>query len=188
LTRKPRTDAEHNQRQIVAVARAAFAADGLDLPIREIAGRAGLGAATIYRHFPSRSDLVSAVLAEQVALCGADMRDALADPDPWHALRGIIRRFAEHQVRDRRLNEALLGSHPAGASFAGQRRAHARALTQLVDRARDAGAVRDGVSADDVRVGLLAMSSFQALPAAKAAIATTRLASLLLTGLSQQKP
>ncbi|MGI5156042.1 helix-turn-helix domain-containing protein [Microbispora sp. CA-102843] len=71
MTRKPRTDAEHNRRRIVAVARAAFAADGLDLPVHEIARRAGLGVATVYRHFPSRQDLVSAVLAEQVTVCRA---------------------------------------------------------------------------------------------------------------------
>jgi AcrR family transcriptional regulator len=66
LTRKPRTDAERNRQQLVTVAHAAFAADGLDLPIREIAPRAGLGVATVYRHFPARSDLISAVLVEQV--------------------------------------------------------------------------------------------------------------------------
>ncbi|TQL88084.1 TetR family transcriptional regulator [Actinoallomurus bryophytorum] len=188
LTRKPRTDAKRDRGQIVAVARAAFAAEGLDLPVREIARRAGLGVATVYRHFPSRSDLISAVLVEQVTLCGAEMRAALADPDPWRALSGTIRRFAERQVSDRGLNEALLGSHAAGAPFAEQRRAHAGALARLVERARSAGAVRDGVSVEDVRVGLLAIASFRALPAEKAAAATQRLANLLLAGLSQRQP
>ncbi|GAB2809703.1 TetR/AcrR family transcriptional regulator [Actinoallomurus bryophytorum] len=188
MTRKPRTDAKRDRGQIVAVARAAFAAEGLDLPVREIARRAGLGVATVYRHFPSRSDLISAVLVEQVTLCGAEMRAALADPDPWRALSGTIRRFAERQVSDRGLNEALLGSHAAGAPFAEQRRAHAGALARLVERARSAGAVRDGVSVEDVRVGLLAIASFRALPAEKAAAATQRLANLLLAGLSQRQP
>jgi AcrR family transcriptional regulator len=187
LTRKPRTDAERNRQQIVAVARAAFAADGLDLPIREIARRAGLGVATVYRHFPSRSDLISAVLSEQVTLCGAEMQAALADPDPWRALCGTIHRFAERQVGDRGLNEALLGSHTAGVMFAEQRRAHATALTRLFERARSTGAVRDGVSVEDVRVGLLAIASFRALPAEKAATAIQRLANLLLAGLSQRQ-
>jgi AcrR family transcriptional regulator len=188
LTRKPRTDAERNRQRIVAVARAAFAADGLDLPMREIARRAGLGVATVYRHFPARSDLVSAVLVEQVKLCGAEMQAALADPDPWRALSGTIHRFAERQVSDRGLNEALLGSHAAGAAFAEQRRAHATALARLVERARSAGAVRDGVSVEDVRVGLLAIASFRALPADRAATAIARLADLLLAGLSQRQP
>ncbi len=187
MTRKPRTDADRNQRQLIVVARDAFATDGLDLPIREIARRAGLGVATVYRHFPSRSDLISAVLDEQVAACSADMRAAVADPDPWHALREVICRFAERQVLDRGLNEALLGSHSAGAAFAEQRRTHAAALARLVERARSAGVVRAGVTVDDVRVGLLAIASFRALPPDKAATAIRRLADLLLAGLSAQE-
>src|SRR4051795_4445284 len=100
------------------IARTAFAADGLDLPVREIARRAGMGVATVYRHFPSRQDLLSAVLAEQVTRCGEEMWAALADPDSRRALRGAIVRFGERQVCDRGLNEALLGSHAAGAAFA----------------------------------------------------------------------
>ncbi|WP_432923929.1 TetR/AcrR family transcriptional regulator [Microbispora sp. CA-135349] len=87
----------------------------LDLPVHEIARRAGLGVATVYRHFPSRQDLVGAVLSEQVAVCRAQMRAALDDPGPWRALRGTVHRFAEHQVRHRGLNEALLGSLRAGS-------------------------------------------------------------------------
>ncbi|MCU1529944.1 MAG: TetR family transcriptional regulator, partial [Frondihabitans sp.] len=109
VTRKPRIDAEQNRQHILSVARTAFAADGLDLPVREIARRAGLGPATLYRHFPARPELINAVLVEQVAACDAEMREALADPDPWRALRTTLLRFAERQVFDRGLNEALVG-------------------------------------------------------------------------------
>jgi AcrR family transcriptional regulator len=184
VTRKRRTDAERNQQHIVTVARAAFGTDGLELPMRDIARRAGLGVATVYRHFPSRPDLVDAVLAEQVAVCGAEMRAALADPDPWRALSGTMHRFAERQIRDRGLNEVLLGSHVAGLAFAEQRRAHARALEQLVERARDAGVVRPDVSVEDVRIGLVAIASFRALPPRTAKPAISRLTNLLLAGLA----
>ena len=181
MTRKPRREAELNRRRIVATARAAFAADGLDLPMREIARRAGLGIATVHRHFPARSDLVAAALAEQVARCRADMRAALEEPDPWRALSGAVRGFAEHRVRDRGLNEALFGSHPAAAAFAGDRRAQARALEELVDRARRAGAVRPDVTVEDVRVCLAAIASYRS---AHSATGLRRLVDLLLTGLS----
>lgn len=181
-------DAEYNRRHIVTVARAAFAADGLDLPVHEIARRAGLGVATVYRHFPSRQDLVGAVLAEQVAVCRAQMRAALDDPDPWNALRGTVRRFAEHQVRHRGLNEALLGSHPAGAAFAGQRRAQVRRLDQLVERARSAGGVRPELSAEDVLIGLRAIASFRAGSPESAAVAVRRLADLLVAGMARPHP
>jgi AcrR family transcriptional regulator len=168
VTRKPRMDAEHNRRHLVAVARAAFATDGLELPMREIARRAGLGVATLYRHFPSRPDLVGAVLVEEVAVCGAEMRAALDDPDPWSALCETIRRFSERQVRDRGLN--------------------ARGLEQLVERARSTGVLRPDVSVEDVRVGLLAISSFRALPPERANAAVRRLTNLLLAGLSRREP
>jgi len=188
VARKPRADAQHNRQRIMAIARDAFAADGLDLPMREIARRADLGVATLYRHFPARTDLIGAVLDEQVALCGAEMRAALQDPDPWHALSATIHRFAERQVRDRGLNEALLGSHPAALAFAEQRRAHAKGLEQLVERARDKGALRPEVTAQDVRVGLLAIASFRALPPEKANTAIQRLTGILLAGLSHRSP
>ncbi|MEV6628681.1 helix-turn-helix domain-containing protein, partial [Amycolatopsis sp. NPDC051114] len=60
LTRKRRTDAEDNRRRLVAVAHTAFARHGPDLPVREIARRAGLAPATVHRHFPSRDDLLAA--------------------------------------------------------------------------------------------------------------------------------
>ncbi|MCO5993619.1 TetR/AcrR family transcriptional regulator [Actinoallomurus rhizosphaericola] len=183
MTRKRRSDAEHNQRHIVEVARAAFAADGLDLPVREIARRAGMGVATIYRHFPSREDLIATVLAEQVRRCEQEMRATLADPDSRRALRGAILRFAERQVLDRGLNEALLGSHATGAAFTEQRRAHAEAFAHLVQRARQDGAVRREVSVGDARLALRAISSFRTLPAERAAAAIPRLADLLLSGI-----
>jgi AcrR family transcriptional regulator len=166
----------------VEVARAAFAADGLDLPVREIARRAGMGVATVYRHFPSRQDLISAVLADQVARCDEEMRAALADPDSRRALRGTIVRFGERQVSDRGLNEALLGSHAAGAAFADQRRTHAEAFARLVERARDDGALRDQVSVEDARLALMAIASLPALSAEQASPAIRPLTDLLLCG------
>lgn len=111
------------------------------------------------------------MLAEQVAARDAEMRAALDDPDPWRAVR-TIHRFSERQVRDRGLNDVLLGSHAAGLAFGEQRRAHARGLERLVERARSAGVVRPEVSVEDVRVGLLAIASFRALPPERARTGT----------------
>ncbi|HEY1570575.1 MAG TPA: helix-turn-helix domain-containing protein [Pseudonocardiaceae bacterium] len=183
-TRKPRDDAAHNRQHIVTVARAGFAADGFDLPTREIARRAGLGVATVYRHFPTRTELVTAALAEQVAACRAEVRAALDEPDAGRALSGTIRRFAERQLQDRGLNQALFGSHPAAATFVADRRADEQGLRQLVDRARRAGAVRADVSVEDVRVGLMAIASFPALRPDQVATSMRRLVNLVLAGLS----
>ncbi|WP_256861048.1 TetR/AcrR family transcriptional regulator [Streptomyces tsukubensis] len=181
MTRKPRVDAELNRLRIIAVARAAFAGEGLDLPMREIARRAGLGIATVHRHFPARSDLVTAALAELVAECRGDMRASLDEPDPWRALSGVVHGFAKHRLRDRGLNEALFGSHPAAAAFAVDRREQARAMEQLVARAREAGAVRPDVTVEDVRVCLGAIASFRL---GHSATDLQRLVELLLIGLA----
>jgi AcrR family transcriptional regulator len=172
-----------NRERVMSAARSAFAGDGLEAPIREVARRAGVGVATVYRHFPTRADLITAVLSERVAECRAEMRQALGDPDPWQALSGIILRFAERQMRDRGLNEALLGSHEAGLEFRRERKEHATALETLVARARAAGALRDGVEVEDVRAGLMAIASFRALPPGRGNVLIPRLSELVLAGL-----
>ncbi len=169
-TRKRRTDAEHNRRHLVAVAHTAFAERGPDVPVREIARRAGLAPATVHRHFPSRDDLLAAVLAGQADRCERELSAALADPDSRRALTRTFHRFGEWRVREPGLIEAM-----GGPGFADRRRAHAEAFARLVDRARADGVLRPRVSLDDVRVALLAIPS--AGPAAR------RLPAVLLTGL-----
>ncbi|MFF0154985.1 TetR/AcrR family transcriptional regulator [Micromonospora sp. NPDC005203] len=176
-----RADARFNRDRVVAAAREAFASAGLEVPMREVARRAGVGVATLYRHFPTRTELVATVLAERVDDCGVRMRRALDDPDPWRALSGVVREFAERQIHDRALNEALLGP---GEAFQRERREHAQALNVLVGRARAAGVLRDGVGADDVRAGLLAIASLRRLPATTGARVIGRVADLVLAGIS----
>ncbi|WP_238010981.1 helix-turn-helix domain-containing protein [Dactylosporangium sp. AC04546] len=168
-----RRDADANRHHIVSAAAAVFARNGLDAPTREIAHRAGLGVATVYRHFPSRADLVTAVVTDRVHRCAADLRAALADPDPWSALSGTVRHFAARQVSDQRLNEALTG-------FDEERRTHAAALDALVARARTAGAVRADLSASDVRTALMAIAAVRT----RGPATVTRLTDLLLAGMA----
>jgi AcrR family transcriptional regulator len=183
VSRIERSDARMNRERVMSAARSAFAGDGLEAPIREVARRAGVGVATVYRHFPTRADLITAVLSERVAACRAEMRQALEDPDPWQALSGTILRFAERQMRDRGLNEALLGSHEAGREFRRERKEHATALETLVARAHTTGVLRDGVEIEDVRAGLMAIASFRALPPGRSNVLIRRLSELLLAGL-----
>ncbi|WP_327035945.1 helix-turn-helix domain-containing protein [Micromonospora ureilytica] len=178
-----RADARSNRDRVVAAAREAFASAGLEAPMREVARRAGVGVATLYRHFPTRTELVATVLAERVDACGVQVRRALDDPDPWRALSGVVREFAERQVHDRALNEALLGPGEVSAAFQRERREHAQALNVLVGRARAAGVLRDGVDVDDVRAGLLAIASLRRLPAATSARVIGRVADLVLAGI-----
>ncbi|WP_432976048.1 TetR/AcrR family transcriptional regulator [Dactylosporangium sp. CA-233914] len=178
LTRKRRSDALDNRERIVAGARAAFTADGTGVPTREVARRAGVGVATVYRHFPSRADLVDAVLAERVAECEATMAAALAEVDPWVGLSVIVRGFAAWQAGDRGLNAVLLQGFPA------QRDAHSRQLAALVERGRQAGVVRAGVTVEDVRAGLMGIAGLRGLPPERAGRAIGRLTEVVLAGIS----
>lgn len=175
MSRKERADARSNRSAIVAVARDAFAREGLDVPTRKIARLAGLGVATIYRHFPTRADLVTAALADHVAACRADMRAAHAEPDPWTALASALRRFAGHQARSVGLVQALFGTQHAGDPFGDDRRANALLLRELVERA--------GVSPRDVQVAMVAIASVGGSRGISREAAIERLLEMLLAGI-----
>jgi AcrR family transcriptional regulator len=68
-TPRKRSDARRNEETLLAAAAAAFVASGVDVPVRDIAARAGVGVGTIYRHFPTRADLIVAVYRHQVEAC-----------------------------------------------------------------------------------------------------------------------
>ncbi len=78
-----RADARHNRARHLQAAREAYALNGTDVPSGAIARRAGVGSATLYRHFPTRSSLIAAAFSEQLAQCVAALNEALQDDDPW---------------------------------------------------------------------------------------------------------
>src|SRR5438552_14621099 len=96
-----RADAERNRRALLSAARMVMAEHGLDAPLDEIARRAGVGNATLYRRFPTRIDLIVAVFGERMADHVRAVEDALAEPDTWRALHNYITAVASLQVQDR---------------------------------------------------------------------------------------
>ena len=103
-----RADARRNEKSLLDAAAEVFVARGVDAPVREIAARAGVGMGTIYRHFPTRSDLVVAVYRHQVDALTADASDLLAsDTAPTVALRRWMDRFADFLVTKHGLAGAL---------------------------------------------------------------------------------
>src|SRR5262245_48910220 len=183
MSQKRRADARSNRERVGAAGRATFGSAGLDAPMRAVAHRAGLGVATVYRHFPTRADLVAVVLADHVEACGVRTRHALADPDPWRALSATVLDFADGQIHDRAINEALLGSDGVGAAFLRERREHSQALELLVARARASGSLRAGVDVGDVRAALVAIASLRRLPPPANGQVIRKLAELILAGL-----
>lgn len=174
-----RADALRNRDRILAAARALFAVHGVDVPMAEVARRAGVGAATLHRRFPTRESLVSAVFADRLATCDATIDAALADPDPWHALCTVVDGLVTAQAEDRGFTAALLSTAP---DIAVERvRTHIEeGLEALVERARTSGRLRDDVELSDVMILLLAVGGVASARADLAPAASRRLVGHLL--------
>ncbi|KIF73764.1 TetR family transcriptional regulator [Streptomyces sp. 150FB] len=144
--RRVRADAQRSIDALVEAAREVFGVSGVDAPVREITGRAGVGLATFYRHFPERSDLVTAVFRHEVDAC-ADTAATLADAyGPLEALVRWLRRFTEFVGAKQGLAAALHSGNPAFEPLPAYfRQRFEPALGSLLAAAAAAGEVRADV-------------------------------------------
>ncbi|MFB9238846.1 TetR/AcrR family transcriptional regulator [Plantactinospora siamensis] len=105
---------QRNREALLAAAAAVFVEQGVQAPIRDIAGRAGVGLGTVYRHFPSRAELVTAVYRHQIEECVALAAALLAEPiPPGAALARWIDAFVEFLVTKHGLGVALQSADPS---------------------------------------------------------------------------
>jgi AcrR family transcriptional regulator len=150
LSRRPkRADARRNYDQLIAAAREAFTERDRSASLEDIARRAGVGIGTLYRHFPTRGDLIEAVYVEEVeTLCRS--ADDLRDAEPWDALVGWLRGFVAYVATKQALAEELFAADRDAEVFKSCRVAFYGAGEPLLKRAQDAGAVRPDVSIDEV--------------------------------------
>jgi AcrR family transcriptional regulator len=156
-----RADAARNAELLLAAARDLFAERGPDIPIDDVARRAGVGNATLYRHFPTRGDLIVAVYSDEVdALCqhGKDLAEA---PDADAALHEWLDAFVVHIAAKRPLALALTDGADARRTrlFAEWHRSITAVAARLLDRAAAAGEVRADLAVKD----LLALTSAAAI-------------------------
>src|ERR1700754_1301964 len=105
MAHRLRADAERNRTALLTAAREVFGEHGLDASLDEIARRAGVGNATLYRRFPSRRDLIAEVFAGQMTEWVDLSELALADPDPWNGFLTYVTRVCEMQATDRGLSD-----------------------------------------------------------------------------------
>ncbi|WP_324608813.1 helix-turn-helix domain-containing protein [Streptomyces sp. MspMP-M5] len=193
-----RADARRNRALVLQAARSAFEERGLGASLDEIARRAGVGAGTVYRHFPSKEALFKEAVRERLRLLADAAGDLAEVEDPG----GVFFRFLASVVRlaapNRGLCEALeaageSGRAPADGEQAGPDLEFLVALGVLLGRAQQAGAVREDVDLDDVRTlltGCLAMERRRsagrgsaAADAGPGAVAVGRMTMLMLDGL-----
>ncbi|MFI8438318.1 TetR/AcrR family transcriptional regulator [Streptomyces sp. NPDC079020] len=151
-----RADARLNRARLLQAAREAYALDGTDVSSSAIARRAGVGAATLYRHFPTRGSLIAAAFSEQLGQCVAALDEALQDDDPWQGLRNVLTRVCMMQAQDRGFSAAFLSRFPDAPDVHRERARAEACLAQLVRRAKDTGQLRKDFHPSDVTLLLLA--------------------------------
>jgi AcrR family transcriptional regulator len=181
--RSPRTlrsDARDNRKRILDAARAVFAAEGLNVPMREIARRAGVGPATLYRRFPTKEMLVTEAFRDQMHACIAVLDEGLADPDPWRGFCRAIERICELHALDRGFTAAFMSTFPHAMDFAALRASSLDSVAELARRAKAAGGLRPDFVLDDVILVLMANSGIRAASPAARVAASRRFAALAI--------
>ncbi|MCK8612454.1 TetR/AcrR family transcriptional regulator [Gordonia sp. C13] len=143
----PRADAQRNVDALLAAAKEEFAAHGVDVSVRSIAARAGVGTATLYRHFPLRSDLVAAVFRHELDECVAAAGPLAEQYAPGEALERWVQRYREFLQTKRGLASALHSGDPAYSSLPEYFHSHAApALGALLGKAANSGEIRADVA------------------------------------------
>jgi AcrR family transcriptional regulator len=145
LSRPLRVDAQRNIDSLLEAAKALFLSSGVDAPMKEIADRAGVGVGTLYRHFPLRSDLISAVFEREIDECAAEAPLLAASHPPDTALELWLQRYTGFVATKHGLAAALHSGDPAYSTL--RVRFEERvgpALRMLLDSAVAAGLVHDG--------------------------------------------
>jgi AcrR family transcriptional regulator len=180
-TRKPRADAERNRQRILEVAKEAFTCDGAAASLDDIARRSGIGNATLYRHFPTRDDLIEAVYRNGVEkLAAAEQRFAATMP-PLEALRAWMLLFIDH-VSEKKLIIPAMDTVAGGSLrlMEGTRSLIHTAFVTSVKRAISSGDLRSDTDPNDFVRALVGIFHTTALPGWEAS--ARRLVDILIAG------
>ncbi|SEH10422.1 TetR/AcrR family transcriptional regulator [Thermoleophilum album] len=178
-----RADAARNREALIEAAAKAFAEQGLDVPVEEIARRAGVGVGTVYRHFGGKEQLIDAILDQRIGEMAALAEKALAEDDPWQGIVTFVVEGFEMQARDRALKEVLLCASRGGERIAAARERLAPLLRAIVTRAQQAGAVRSDLEPTDLFMLHLMLGAVADFARAEDAQLWRRYVPILLGGL-----
>lgn len=150
-TRTMRADARRNHERLLTEARTAFAEHGAEASLEDVARRAGVGIGTLYRHFPNRDALLSAVFEDAVNDLLARSRELLTDPNPCAALVTWLREMVAQASEYRGLARALMSVSSDNTSALARCSDPIRqAGSALLTRAQESGSVRPDVEIGDL--------------------------------------
>ena len=145
-----RADARRNRERVLVAARAVFARRGLEAGVDEIAREAGVGVGTLYRRFPTKDDLVLAIVEDGMGVLLEELEAAATVEDPWEALKAAMLALAEAMAADRGFVDAVREHLLTLPLFLSLRQRLLGACEPLVERGRAAGVLRDDVEALDL--------------------------------------
>lgn len=181
-----RADAQRSTDALLTAAAEVFATSGVDAPVREITAKAGVGAGTLYRHFPQRSDLIAAVFRHEVDACADAAPSLAARYEPAEALAKWLQRFAGFIATKRGLSAALHSGDPTYDTLPAYfEQRFMPVLGALLDTAAKAGEIRCDVDPEDLLVATRSLT----LPAQEDDNGhTPRMIALLVDGLRYGAP
>ena len=149
VARALRADARRNRQAVIEAARKLFADEGLDAQMPDVAKAAKVGVGTVYRHFPTKDDLIAALVAERFERLAQRAREDLEMDDAWEGISDFIRFSAQIQADDRGLCE-VMGSRPEFMDAAAVAVGLPELCERLVKRAQRSGELRRDLVWEDI--------------------------------------
>ena len=179
--RKPRTDAQRNRERILEVAKQAFTRSGANTSLDDIAKEAGVGAGTLYRHFPSREALLETVYRSEVEKLAAAQQKFAESMPPIEALRAWMLLFVDY-IAAKQIIAPALNTLVGGPSklYEGSRAQVQGAINALVKRAIKSGDIRKDLDPFDLLRALIGVSNVASMPDWQQS--AKRLVDILITG------
>lgn len=166
-TARMRSDARRNRESILAAAREVFSKYGMEAQMDEIARRAGVGVGTLYRHFPTKDELVGELIEIKLSDFATRARAKFEEDErPWESFADLLREQNEIASRDASQQRMIFAMTPEALQKAAPTVAELTAVTQaFIDRAKQAGAVREDLVVDDIRTLMCGLGSVMAADA-----------------------
>jgi len=177
-----RADARRNREAVLAAARKLFAARGFDAQMPDIANAAKVGVGTVYRHFPTKDDLVAALVAQRFERLAQKAREGLEAENAWEGLSDFIRFSAQIQADDRGLCE-VMGSRPELMDAAALGVGLPELCERLVKRAQRSGELRRDLAWEDIPMIACGLGRITQDTMSPAAGRWPRLVEIILDGL-----